>query len=181
MKNARDAKLGLIYSIMVILVLFISACAAKLVDIDKSLPRLNLSEEQIEVVKPKMEAIRNMVDSYNEKKEQFEEEMAGMMSGDRGSEDRSERQARMQEFREKREELSKTRETYLSAINIHITEIKAVLNEDQLVTFEKMKVPELEMPETPAGRRSGGGSRGGGTGKGGGMDRGGGRRGGSMF
>jgi hypothetical protein len=76
-------------------------------------------------------------------------------------------------FREKLQDFRNKRETYLSAIKVHIEDIKAVLDEEQLAAFEKMEVPELEMPEMP--------QRGGSRGMRGGMGgRGGGRRGG-MF
>lgn len=174
------------YSILLVFALFISACATKLIDIEKSVPGLNLSKEQMEVVEPKMIAIRDMVEMYNEDKEQLEEELSGMMGSGMGGDkseggDRSRGRGRRgggSGFREKFEALRKKREAYLSAINIHVTEIKAVLNEEQLIAFEKMKMPELEMPETPGGGRRGGtgGRRGGGMGGG----RGGGR-GGGMF
>jgi uncharacterized membrane protein YgcG len=165
-----------------------SGCVAKLIDLDKSLPKLNLTEEQREVVEPKMKAIKEIVDEYNAEKEQIEEQLSdmrgsmgggrgGMMSGGRGGMGRGGREAggeggsgprgKLQEFRNKRE-------TYLSAINVHIEDIKSVLNEDQLAVFEKMKMPELEMPEMP--QRGGRGGMGGGMG-----GRGGGRRGGGMF
>ncbi len=178
MKRNRDVMLRLGYSILLVFALFISACATKLIDIERSVPGLNLSKEQMEVVEPKMRAIRDMVEMYNEDKEQLEEELSSMMGSGMGGGKGRGRSEGGSGFREKFEALRKKREAYLSAINIHVTEIKAVLNEEQLVTFEKMKMPELETPETPGGRRRGGtgGRRGGGMGGG----RGGGR-GGGMF
>ena len=172
MKKDRSVALVMRYSIILVLALFISACSAKLIDIDKSLPRLNLSEEQLEVVKPKMEAIRDITDMYSEKKEIFEEELSDMVGGMKGGGSDSGNRA---ELREKMKEFRKQREIYVSAIETHVAEIKTVLNAEQLAVFEKMKLPELEMPEMPGGR--GQGRRGGGGGKGGG----GGRRGGGMF
>ncbi len=187
MKRNRDVMLRLGYSTLLVFALFISACATKLIDIEKSVPGLNLSKEQMEVVEPKMIAIRDMVEMYNEDKEQLEEELSSMMGSGMGGgkgggmgRDRGEgRSEGGSGFREKFAALRKKREAYLSAINIHVADIEAVLNEEQLVAFEKMKMPELEMPETPGGGRRGGtgGRRGGGMGGGG---RGGGR-GGGMF
>lgn len=147
------------YSVLLTVLLFISACAAKLIDVDKSASRLNLSEEQLEVVKPKLESIRELADTYDEKKELFEEEINSMKGSGRDSGKRG-------EFREKFQEFRKQRETYLSAINIHVADIKAVLDKEQLAVFEKMDLPELEMPETPGGQRRGMGGRGGGKGSG---------------
>jgi len=175
MKKDRSVALMIRYSIILILALFISACSAKLIDIDKSLPRLNLSQEQLEVVKPKMEAVRDITDIYNAKKEVFEEEFSNMRgSGMKGNATNSGKRA---EFREKMKEFRKQRETYLSAIETRVAEIKTVLDEEQLAVFEKMKLPELDMPEMP-GERGQGMRRGGGGGKGGGGRGGGGRRGG---
>ena len=177
MKRNCGAILVLRYSVLVALALFLSACATKVIDIDKSIPKLELSEEQAEVVEPKMASIKEIVDIYSAKKEVVEEELGGMggsgMKGG-GGRGRGGSSGMRGELRERMQEFRNQRETYLSAINTHIADIKAVLNEEQLATFEKMKQPKLEMPEMPGGRGGGGGM---GGGKGGG----GGRRGGGMF
>ncbi len=189
MKKNLGIVLG--YFALLASILLMSGCAAKLIDLEKSMPKLNLTEEQREVVEPKMEAIKGMVDEYNAEKEQIEEELSdmgvsmgggrgGMMGGGKGGMGGGGREAGGgggSAFREKLQEFRNKRETYLSAINVHIEDIKAVLDEDQLAAFEKMKMPELEMPEMPMGRRGGrGGGRSGIDGKGGGR-----RRGGGMF
>jgi len=166
-----NLEIALRYFALLASILLMSGCAAKLIDLDKSLPKLKLAEEQEEVVRPKMEAIKGIVEEYNAEKEQIEEELSdmrgGMMGGGGGS-----------GFREKLQEFRNKRETYLSAINVHIEDIKAVLDEDQLAAFERMKMPELEMPDMPMGRRGGrGGGRGGMGGRGGGGR----RRDGGMF
>ena len=167
---------GMRYFILLVFVLAVSSCAAKLIDIDECLPKLYLSEEQQEVVRPKMEAIKQIADEYDADKERFgesaESTKGGAGNGGRGN--RGQMRERLQEFRKKRE-------AYVSAIDVHVADIKAVLDEEQLVAFEKMELPELEMPEIQGGRRGGmgggPGGRGGGARKGGG----GGRRGGGMF
>lgn len=180
----RTLKATLRYSILLVCILLISACAAKLVDLDRSLPKLNLSEEQQKVVRPKMEAIKEIVDEYSAEKEQVEEELSSMRSsmvrGGKDTSSDSDRTGGGSNLRNMLTEFRKKREAYLSAISIHIEDIKAVLNEEQLAAFEKMERPELEMPDMPMGRRGGrGGDRGGERGGMGG--RGGGRRGGGMF
>ena len=174
----RTLKATLRYFILLVCTLLISACAAKLVDLDKSLPKLNLSEEQQEVVGPKMEAIKEIADEYSAEKEQIEEELnsmrSSMMRGGRDTSSDSDKTGGGSNLRNMLTEFRKKREAYVSAISIHIEDIKAVLNEEQLADFEKMKMPELEMPEMPQR-----GNRGGGRGGMGG--RGGGRRGGGMF
>jgi hypothetical protein len=174
MKKNCGAMLILRYSVLLALVLYISACATKVIDISKSIPRLDLSEEQGEVVEPKMAAIKEIVDTYNAEKEALEEEFSSMMGGGRGGMMGGDRRGMggggRSGLREKIQEFGEKREAYLSAINQHIADIKAVLNEEQLAKFEKMKLPELEMPERP--------QRGG---RGGMIGGGGGRRGGGMF
>jgi len=164
------------YSILLAIALSISACAVKFVDIDKSIPKLRLSEEQRKVVEPKMKAIKELSEKYDTEKKEFEEETNKSMGEgrnvDRSQMDRSQMQGNFQEMHAKREELLKNRETYLSAIKIHVTEIKAILNEKQLAIFEKMEMPKLEMPKMSTKRPGGpgGGSRGGPRGNpGGGM------------
>ena len=152
-------------------IFLISACAAKLIDLDKSLPMLNLSEEQGETIKPKMEAIKEIADKYDTEKEEISSSLEEARSGG----DRSQ----FQELRGKREDFLRRREAYLSAIRIHVADIKAALNQEQLAAFEEMEIPELEMPDTPMGRSGGrGGGREGGRGGMGGRS---GRRGGGNF
>ncbi len=44
-----DAAIVIRYSILLILALFVSACATKIIEIDKSVPKLDLSREQAAV------------------------------------------------------------------------------------------------------------------------------------
>ena len=172
MKRRYGAMAVLGRSALLILLVFISACGGKLINVDESVSRLNLSEEQLKIIKPKLEAVKEISGVYDQKKEAFQEEINDMTGGDSGRERHSELRAKFQEFR-------KQREIYLSAINAHVAGIKDALNEEQLAVFEKLDLPKLEMPEMPGGQRRGGGRGGGRGGKGGGM--GGGRRGGGMF
>ena len=182
MRRDCDVAFILRYSVLLVLALFASACATKIIEIDKSVPKLDLSREQSAVVEPKMMAIKEIAETYDSEKEEFQKEMTSLMDGARdGGGDRSQRRGKFQELRKKREDLLKKRESYLSAIKVHVADVKAVLNEEQLARFEKMKLPELEKPEAPGGgQRRGMGGKGGGTGgRGGGGRRGG--RGGGMF
>ena len=170
MRRNFDAAIVIRCSILLILALFVSACATKIIEIDRSVPKLDLSREQASAVEPKMMAIKEIADTYDTEKEEFEEEISSSMEGARSG-DRSQLRGKFQELRKKREDFLKKRESYLSAIQIHVADIKAVLDEEQLARFEKMKLPELEKPETPGGgqrrrmggRGGGGGRRGGGT------------------
>jgi len=167
--------------VLLIFVLFIPACAVKLVDINESIPKLNLSRKQRSIVEPKMMAIKEIADKYEDEKKQFEENIKNAAGGFRNRDtasngdrngNRNERQQAFQGIRAEQEEFFKRREAYISAIKIHESGIKAVLDKKQLATFEKMKLPELKAPESPEagrqpgdegrrGRGSGGGRRGG--------------------
>ena len=144
--------------ILLFIVLLIPACATKLIDVDKSISRLGLSQEQSEVVVPRVESIKNIAEEYDAKLEELEQGLEEMRGGggmrEGGGRPSGGPRGEFADFR-------KQREVYLSAINTHIAEIKAVLNEEQLAAFSKMKMPELAMPEMPGRGGRGGGGRGG--------------------
>jgi len=167
---------GLGYFVLLIPTLFISACSVKLVHVSESLPKLNLSKEQQTIVKPEMMLIKEIADKYEIEKKQFEKKSDSMRSelknrGTTGS-NRKELRQSFQQIQESRKEFMARRDVYLSSIKIHIANIKAILNKDQLNTFEKMKMPELKAPKSLipggqpgfSGRRSTGERGGGGHG-----------------
>lgn len=172
MKNRNVAVSITACLLLILFTLFISGCATKLVEIDKSIPKLKLSEEQSKIVKPKMDAIREIYEKYNIEKEEFENDLKEMREN---KENRGERDS----LREKIQEFQNKRKISQSAIDVHIKDIKSVLKGDQLATFEKMKFPELEMPDIPMG--PGGKGAGGRPPDGMGGGRGGGPRGGGMM
>jgi peptidoglycan hydrolase CwlO-like protein len=155
------------------IVLFISACSStKLIEIDKTSNFLNLSEEQLKVVQPKIETIKIIVDKYNAEKEKLDTELQklrgsrmggggfggpppGGSGGGQGGPRREEVRQKIQALREKQ---SKS-QTQIDAL---VADIKDVLNKEQLEKFEKIKLPKLEMPEFGGGQQRGGGRMGGG-------------------
>jgi len=154
----------------------ISACGStKLIDIDKTSTFLNLSKEQLQVVQPKINTIKIIADNYNAEKEKLETEFQelrssrmsgggfGGRSGSGGGQGGFRQQIR-QKIQNLREKQSKS-QTQIDAL---VEDIKAVLDEEQLEKFEKIKLPKLEMPELGGGQRrggrGGGGRRGGGSG-----------------
>jgi len=153
------------YYVLIVLTLFMSSCAIntiKLTDINKSLPKLNLSKEQREVVEPKMMSIGVIVDKYELEKKDFDENtnntieqirQKGLASGD--SDDRDKLRQMIQQMRNGQEELVNKREVYLSSIKEYMDEIKAVLSEDQLASFEKLVLPRLGLPKIPGEQSSG--------------------------
>ena len=160
-------------------VLLISACAStKLIEIDKTSHFLKLSEEQLKVVQPKIETIKDIVDNYNADKESLETEVNQLRrsrmggggysgSGGSGGDQSGSREEIRQKIQALREEQSKSQRQ----INVLVAEIKAVLREEQLEKFEKIELPKLEMPDFGGKNHrgyGGGGRRGGGWSGGGG-------------
>jgi membrane-associated HD superfamily phosphohydrolase len=153
------------YYVLLVLALFISSCAVgviNFIDTNKSLPKLNLSKEQQDVVEPKIMSIKVIVDKYELEKRDFDENASNIIdkirrkdlaSGD--SDDRAEYLQMVQQLRTEQEELRNKREEYLSLIKEYMDEIKAVLAKDQLVIFEKMELPKLSLPKI-SGEQSGG-------------------------
>ena len=145
------------YYVLLVLTLFISSCAVgviNLIDTNKSLPKLNLSKEQQDVVEPKMMSIKVIVDKYELEKKDFDENANStidkirrkdLTSGD--SVGRAEYRQMIQQLRTEQEELLNKREEYLSSIKEYMDEIKTVLVKDQLAVFEKMELPKLDPPK----------------------------------
>ena len=145
------------YYVLLALILSISSCAVgviNLIDTNKSLPKLNLSKEQQDVVEPKMMSIKVIANKYELEKRDFDENVSNIIdkirrknlaSGD--SYDRSEYRQMIQQLRAEQEELLNKREEYLSLIKEYMDEIKAVLVKDQIAVFEKMELPKLDPPK----------------------------------
>jgi peptidoglycan hydrolase CwlO-like protein len=156
------------------IVLFISACSStKLIEIDKTSNFLNLSEEQLKVVQPKIETIKIIVDKYNTEKEKLETELnqsrssrmggGGFGGPPPGGSGRGQSGFR-EEIRQKIQALREKQSKSQGQIDALVADIKAVLNKEQLEKFEKIKLPKLEMPEFGGGQQRGGGRMGGGGG-----------------
>jgi len=150
------------------IVFFMSACGStKLIEIEKTSNFLNLSEEQLQVVQPKVEEIKTVVDKFNAEKEEFETEIEEMRNSRKGGGFGGGQGGRGPGgLRGKLDELSKKQVKSQRQIKTLVAEIKAVLDEEQLKKFDKIKLPELKMPEVGGGRRGGrmGGGKGGGRG-----------------
>jgi len=161
------------------IVLFISACGStKLIDIDKTSTFLNLSDEQLKIVQPKIETIKIIVEKYNAEKEDLESELQEMRSsrmsgmgrggfggppsgGSRGNRGAAQGGAQ-QKIQALREEQTKSQ----GQIDTLVADIKDVLDEKQLEKFQKIRLPKLELPAFGGGQRRGSGRMGGGRGGG---------------
>jgi len=150
-------------------------------DIDKTSTFLNLSEEQLKVVQPKIETIKIIVEEYNAEKKDLESELQEMRNSRMGGGgfgapssggSRGNRGAAQGGPQQKIQALCEEQSKSQGQIDTLVADIKDVLDEKQLEKFDKIKLPKLELPAFGGGQRRGGGRMGGGKGGGG---RGGGR------
>jgi hypothetical protein len=152
------------------IMLLVSGCAStKLLEVDKVSNFLALSREQLEVVQPKIETIKGIVDNYNAEKENLEAEINQLRrsrmsgggyggSGGSGGGQSGSREEIRQKIQGLREEESKSQRQ----VDVLVADIKALLTEEQLEKFEKIELPKLEMREYRLEKQGGGGRRGGG-------------------
>jgi len=142
-------------------------------DIDKTSTFLNLSDEQLKVVQPKINTIKIIVDEYNDEKEELESELQEMRSSRKGGGGfggppsgsfRGNRGAAQGGPQQKIQALREKQSKSQGQIDTLVADIKDVLNEKQLERFEKIKLPKLELPAFGGGQRRGGGRLGGGKG-----------------
>jgi len=152
------------------IMLLVSGCAStKLLEVDKMSNFMALSGEQLEVVQPKIETIKGIVDNYNAEKESLETEINQLRksrmgeggyggSGGSGGGQRGSREEIRQRIQGLREEESKSQHE----VDVLVADIKALLSEEQLQKFEKIELPKLEMPEYSLEKQGGSGRRGGG-------------------
>jgi molybdopterin converting factor small subunit len=153
-----------------------------LVEYPETASFLELSEEQAEVIQPKIAMIRKFTDDYSKEKEELEAELGDVRNRVRQRRQMRDRSSgeegdRGSGIRERLQNLRDKRQRYQNSINVCVEEIKRELNEEQLAKFEKLQLPELEDIEMPErgerprgrGRGTGGGGRGGRGGRGGSM------------
>ena len=139
-----------------ILSLLVLGCGGgvKLIDLPDSSVALDLSEKQRENIEPKIVLIRDIVEDYEFERDEVEAEyhlyytrasLAPMSryEGGRGSRVRLE----WHELRIKLRSFAAQRRQYAKEISGLIREIHADLTPDQRVAFEKIKLPELRLPE----------------------------------
>ena len=137
-------------------ILSISACGGiQLIDIPKSIATLNLSEEQREMVYPKFALIRDIVEDYNFEKGELVADyhryrsnvsttrLSRYEGGGPNREIYRERNTLRTEIRN----FVRQRKEFIKEISKLVEEIRGNLSSEQLVAFEKIKLPELEFPE----------------------------------
>ena len=138
-------------------VLTLSACGGvKLIEVHKSAAALNLSPNQREIVKPKIEFISDIVEDYNFEKHELElayqryrsEASLPRLRRYEGGGRRTMRQVYREQnvLRTKIRAFARQRQEYIKEIKNLIREIRATLSPRQLVAFEELELPKLKLP-----------------------------------
>ena len=127
----------------------------KLIDLPDSSIALNLSEKQREIIEPKIQLIRDIVEDYEFERDEVEAEYrryysrASLPQMSRYEGGRIHRGVRLEwhQLRIKLRSFIAQRRQYAREISGLINEITADLAPNQRVAFEDIKLPELRLPE----------------------------------
>ena len=144
--------------IFLILSLLIFGCGGgvKLIDLPDSSIALNLSKEQRENIEPKIALIRDIVEDYEFERDEVEAEYRSYYSRaslprlsryEGGRTDNRGVRFEWHELRMKLRSFAAQRQQYAKEISGLIREIKTDLTPNQCLTFEDIKLPELQLPD----------------------------------
>ena len=133
----------------------LQACGGlKLIDVSKSSAALQLTTAQQQIVQPKLNLIRDIVEDYDFEKKQLESDYQVFRAGitqrqygqyeDRFTDTRTRRD--LYEFREEARKFLKQRDIYLNEIKDLIEEVVAELTPDQRVKLAELRLPKLDVP-----------------------------------
>lgn len=136
--------------------LLIGCGAVKLTDIPKSSSALQLTAVQKQTIQPKLKLIRDIVDDYDFEKRQLEGDLREYraIASDRklyrydGGLSTAQRQRNLTQIRTKVRKFLSQRSTSLKEAEKLLREIHAELTAEQRVAFNKLKMPELEIPRS---------------------------------
>ncbi len=138
-----------------ILCCFIVGCGGiNLIDIPKSSSALQLTDKQKQIIQPKLEHIRDIVEDYDFEKQQLEADLREYraLASDRqlnrydGGLGTTQRQRTRIQMRTKARKFLLQRSMFLKEIEKLLREITDELTPEQRVAFGKLKMPELEIP-----------------------------------
>ncbi len=134
---------------------FLQACGGlKLVDISKSSAALQLTTAQQQVIHPKLNLIRDIVEDYDFEKKQLEVDYQIFRSGitqrrydryESGFMDTRSRRE-LNQFRDEARKFLKQREIYFNEIKEIVGEIAAELTPEQRLKLAEMRMPKLDVP-----------------------------------
>lgn len=170
-------KLGLTLAIAIFA---ISGCGStKLLDIEKTTKALQLSANQREVARAKIQQIEKIVEDYELEKETLGTELSEMRNQRRAGAPGFGSRGRLGDSRSagmggglqvKMQPFYQQRKVYQKQIDALVAEIQDILDDEQREKFSDIKLPELQMPEIGRGGGSGGNRRRGGGGRFGAFD-----------
>ncbi|MDE0088627.1 MAG: hypothetical protein OXU23_23095 [Candidatus Poribacteria bacterium] len=139
------------------LFIFLFGCGAvKLTDIPKSSSALQLTNKQKQIIQPKLKLIRDIIDDYDFERRELEGDLREYraIASDRrlyrydGGLSTAQRQRNLTQIRTKVRKFLSQRSTSLKEIEKLLREIHAELTAEQRVTFNELKMPELEIPRS---------------------------------
>ncbi len=141
---------------IIVICIFIGCGPTKLIDIQKSGTELQLTDAQMQIIKPKLQLIRDIIDDYDFEKQQMEKDLRDyrLLANDRqlyrpdGGLSTTQRQRSLNQIRIKVRKFLTQRNTYLKEIEKLLREIHAELSPDQREKFAELKMPELEIPRS---------------------------------
>lgn len=156
--NAEVSDMNILQNMSLLLFIFLIVGCGKvsLTQISKSSDMLQLSDKQKNIIHPKLKLIQDVLDDYDFEKRQIESDVREyrIMSQDRqlyrydGGLSNAQRQRRLSNVRVKVRKFLIHRNVLLKEIGKLIKEITIELSEVQLVEFNKLKMPELEIPRS---------------------------------
>ncbi len=132
----------------------LSCGGLKLIDVPKSAAVLKLTEQQKQIIQPKLQLIRDIVVDYNFEKKQLEVDYQVFRAGltqrqfDRyqGGFPNMRSRRELNAFRDEARKFLRQRDMFLREIKQLIGEIAAGLTAEQRTKLTKLKMPELEIP-----------------------------------
>ncbi len=139
---------------IIIISIFIGCGPTKLIDIQESSTELQLTDAQTQIIQPKIQHIRDIVDDYDFEKHQMDKDIRDyrLVADDRqlyrpdGGLSTAQRQRSLNQIRIKVRKFLAQRNTYLKEIEKLLREIHAELSSKQQELFAELKMPELEIP-----------------------------------
>ncbi|MCG9127251.1 hypothetical protein JT359_06565 [Candidatus Poribacteria bacterium] len=142
--------------ILLFIFLIIGCGNVRLTQIDKSSDVLHLSDQQKEIIHPKLKLIQDVIDDYDFEKRQIESDLREyrVMTQDRqlyrydGGLSTAQRQRRLTNVRLKVRKFLTHRNVLLKEIGKLLKEITIELSEDQRIEFNKLRMPELDIPRS---------------------------------
>ena len=143
-------------SVLLFILLTVGCGKVRLTQISKSSDALQLTEKQQNIIHPKLKLIQDVLDDYDFEKRQLESDLREYrtMTQDRqlyrydGGLSTAQRQRRLSNVRIKVRKFLTHRNVLLKEIGKLLQEITNELTEEQRIVFNKLTLPELDIPRS---------------------------------